>query len=99
MRKYWPLLACAVLVGSIVSSQQPLAPGFEVSPQARKLHARSLVLDTHADTTQTLLSEAGYDFAARHTTGHVDIPRMREGGLDAVFFRFTFPQPSPDLRP
>ncbi len=86
MQKRWPLLGCAVLLTTVLGAQETAKPAFEISPQARKLHAKSLVLDTHADTTQTLLTDAAYDFAARHATGHVDIPRMREGGLDAVFF-------------
>ena len=43
------------------------------------------MLDTHADTTQLFFTK-DYDFAKRNTGGsHVDIPRMREGGLNALF--------------
>jgi membrane dipeptidase len=49
------------------------------------LHARSLVVDTHVDTTQRLL-DPKWDFGSRHRFGHVDLPRLREGGVDAVFF-------------
>src|SRR5450631_2437315 len=52
---------------------------------ARQLHFSSIVLDTHADTTQLFFTK-DYDFAKRNTGGsHVDIPRMREGGLNALF--------------
>jgi membrane dipeptidase len=57
----------------------------EVSSRARDLHFRSLVIDTHVDTTQRLLAP-GFDLAARHADGSVDIPRLREGGIGAVFF-------------
>ena len=57
----------------------------EISPEARELHFRSLVIDTHTDTTQRFLS-GDFDLGARHTDGSVDIPRMREGGLGAIFF-------------
>lgn len=53
--------------------------------QAKRLHDRTLVIDTHCDTTQCL-KKHDWDFAARQTDGHVDIPRLREGGMDAVFF-------------
>lgn len=61
-----------------------LAAGGEVSPRAARLHQAATVVDTHIDTPQRLLDE-GFDLAARDTEGHIDIPRMREGGLDAGF--------------
>ena len=62
-----------------------LAGGDSVSERARKLHFSSIVVDTHDDTTQRLLDEK-FDLGARHTDGSIDIPRMREGGLGAIFF-------------
>src|SRR5215831_5904305 len=49
-------------------------------------HQFAIVVDTHDDTTQRLLSDKTFDIAARNATGSVDIPRMRDGGLDALFF-------------
>jgi membrane dipeptidase len=60
-------------------------PSDEISPRAKKLHFSSIVIDTHDDTTQRLLVP-GFDIGVRHTDGSVDIPRMREGGLGAIFF-------------
>jgi len=57
----------------------------EISPKARQLHFSSIVVDTHDDTTQRLL-DPGFDIGVRHTDGDIDIPRMREGGLGAIFF-------------
>jgi membrane dipeptidase len=57
---------------------------------ARKLHFDSIVIDTHDDTTQRLLDPA-FDLGQRHTDGSIDIPRMREGGLDAIFFSIWIP--------
>jgi membrane dipeptidase len=62
-----------------------------VSARARQLHDRAIVIDTHADTTQRILSEKGFDIGARHANGSIDIPRMREGGLDAQFFSIWVP--------
>ena len=56
-----------------------------IAERARKLHFSSLVLDTHDDTTQRFFSR-NYDLGKRNPDGHVDIPRMREGGMNAVFF-------------
>lgn len=62
----------------------------QVSERARKVHSRALVLDTHADTTQQMILE-DFDLGPRASTGHVDIPRMREGGVDALFFSIWMP--------
>ncbi|HTW22120.1 MAG TPA: dipeptidase [Candidatus Baltobacteraceae bacterium] len=56
-----------------------------VSSRARDLHLRSLVIDTHVDTTQRLLA-GDFDLGAAHGDGSIDIPRMREGGVGAIFF-------------
>ncbi len=57
----------------------------DISERARKLHFSSIVLDTHDDTTQRFFSKE-YDLGKRNPDGHVDIPRMREGGMNAIFF-------------
>jgi membrane dipeptidase len=56
-----------------------------ISDRAKKLHFSSIVIDTHDDTTQRLL-DPKFEFATRHTSGSIDIPRMRDGGLSALFF-------------
>jgi len=56
-----------------------------VSEQADKLTHSAIVIDTHDDTTQRLL-DPRFDLGARHADGNIDIPRMREGGLSAIFF-------------
>ncbi len=56
-----------------------------VSDQAEMLHSSSIVIDTHDDTTQRLL-DPRFDLSIRHADGNIDIPRMREGGLSAIFF-------------
>jgi membrane dipeptidase len=60
-------------------------PSDEISPRAKKLHFSSIIVDTHDDTTQRLLTP-GFDIGVRHTDGSIDIPRMREGNLGAIFF-------------
>ncbi len=61
-----------------------------ISERARKLHFSSIVVDTHDDTTQRLL-DPGFDLGARHKDGSIDIPRMKEGGLGAIFFSIWMP--------
>src|SRR6202162_3802857 len=71
--------ACAVLLAVRISS------GDEIAERARKLHFSSIVLDTHDDTTQRFFSKS-FDLGKRNPDGHIDIPRMREGGMNAIFF-------------
>ncbi len=56
-----------------------------VSDKAKKLQASAIVIDTHDDTTQRLL-DPHFDITVPHTDGNVDVPRMRDGGLTAIFF-------------
>lgn len=51
----------------------------------RALHARAILIDMHADTVQRMIDE-GADINTRLADGHLDAPRMKEGGLDAQFF-------------
>jgi membrane dipeptidase len=54
---------------------------------AKKIHEDVLTLDTHTDTPLNLM-QPGFRFNQRHTAkeAKVDLPKMEEGGLDAVFF-------------
>src|SRR5213595_1998652 len=62
----------------------------DISARAKKLHFSSIVVDTHDDTTQRFL-DGKFDIAERHDDGSIDLPRMREGGLDAIFFSIWIP--------
>ena len=61
-----------------------------ISEKARKLHFSSIVVDTHDDTTQRFL-DGKFDLGVRSDTGSIDIPRMKEGGLGAIFFSIWIP--------
>ena len=62
----------------------------ELSSRARAIHFSSLVLDAHADTPQRLFFDQ-FDLAKRDAAGCVDLPRLREGGVGAVFFALWVP--------
>jgi membrane dipeptidase len=62
----------------------------ELSARAREIHFSSLVFDTHADTAQRLFFDQ-FDLASRDAEGCVDIPRLREGGVGAIFFALWVP--------
>jgi membrane dipeptidase len=67
-----------------------------VTAQDRQLHLDAVVVDAHSDVTEAVFSD-GYDLLARHETGHVDLPRLQEGGVDAEFFSVFVHPESVDL--
>jgi membrane dipeptidase len=71
----WALALCAV-AGFVAAD--------DLKERALQLHRSSIVVDTHEDVPEEL--EKGWkDLAVRNTTGHVDIPRWKEGGVTAPF--------------
>ena len=88
-------LLSAILLGAC--SPKPDAEIIEASKEteaeliarALEIHDRVLTFDSHADTPLRMI-EPGFDMAERHdpndTGSKVDYPRMKEGGLDAIFF-------------
>jgi membrane dipeptidase len=72
------LLAKNTLVRSV--------PADDLAERAHKLQFSSIVIDTHDDTTQRFFSKAGFDLGKRNPDGAIDIPRMREGGMNGIFF-------------
>jgi len=69
------LLACAS--GPNDAPDRPLTAG--------ELHRDAIVIDGHSDTTPWF-EDPEWHFEERHAEGHEDLPRMREGGLDAQFW-------------
>jgi membrane dipeptidase len=62
----------------------------ELSARAKKLHFSVIVVDTHDDTTQRLM-DGDFDLGPRNAMGSIDIPRMKQGGLGAIFFSIWIP--------
>lgn len=48
------------------------------------MYGESLVFDGHMDTPLRMVDD-GVDLGVRRESGHVDLPRLAEGGVDAVF--------------
>ncbi|MCL4524391.1 MAG: dipeptidase, partial [Acidobacteria bacterium] len=61
-----------------------------ISDRAKALQKSALVVDTHDDTPQRMLWDK-FDLAHRDPRGHVDIPRMRDANLGAIFFSIWVP--------
>ncbi len=57
--------------------------------KAHKIHEQAYAVDTHADAP-IMLQKEGFDVGVSHDTkrdgSQIDFPRMKQGGMDAMFF-------------
>jgi membrane dipeptidase len=67
-----------------------LAADSDPHARAARLHASAIVIDTHEDVPYRL-QEKWADLSVRGTSGHVDIPRLKEGGVTGAFFAAYVP--------
>jgi len=54
------------------------------------IEAQNIGIDSHIDTAQRILIDQA-SIAQRSPVGHVDIPRLKEGGVNAPFFALWVP--------
>jgi len=71
-------------------SEQELITHQKIPLRARTLAAEAIGIDSHIDTVQRGLV-MGADLGKRWDAGHVDIPRLQEGGTHAPFFALWVP--------
>src|SRR3569623_1009768 len=83
------IAACAALLVSPWTGLFPAPPGAFVAPATPPWTAADgpppLIVDTHADTTQRIVYQ-GASFLDGIPGAHLDLPKMRAGGLSAEFF-------------
>jgi membrane dipeptidase len=82
MNKSWPLLVLLFCAAA--------APAETPHERALRIHRDSVVVDTHLDVPDRLARE-WVDIGTRQKTGHVDIPRLKEGGVTNPFFAAYVP--------
>jgi membrane dipeptidase len=82
MRSTLPLCFLALIATSC-------SPGR--APNARDLHRDALVFDAHVHVMTRQLYD-GSDIGQPLPNGQVDLPRAREGGVDAMFFTLYIPE-------
>ena len=66
--------------------------------KAQQIHAKCLTIDTHCDTPMQMI-KPGFNIRDEHHApkSRVDLPRMKSGGIDAMFFAvFTGQKPRTD---
>ncbi|MEZ4335350.1 MAG: dipeptidase [Sandaracinaceae bacterium] len=85
------LAGCGSDAAAPAPREEPAAPTATPEPPAEGPAAEAppepplIALDTHVDTTQRML-DGSHDLVERWDVGHLDLPRMREGGLTGAFF-------------
>lgn len=89
MRKFTTLkTAMTVMLGSVILSTSCQEPKTE-EEIAAEIHAKAFTVDTHTDTPMVMMRgslDVGKDNSTTVKGSQVDFPRMKQGGLDAVFF-------------
>ena len=73
-------LVCLLLFAAVL-----FADGPQISERARKLHQQAFVFDGHVHVIDRQLYHGG-DIGERVSDGQFDLPRAKEGGIDAMFF-------------
>jgi len=74
-----------LLSAALPAAPTPKAAAKDYRALAARLQKHAIVVDTHEDVPERLGKE-WVDLGVRSSTGHVDIPRLREGGVTAAFF-------------
>ncbi len=80
-----PFISLVLALASVQSYAQDDA----IATKAHLMHQRVLTLDTHADAP-IMMQKPGFDVGVSHDTkrdgSQIDFPRMKAGGMDAMFF-------------
>src|ERR1700694_2731361 len=74
------LIGLVVLSGCALMAQKRIVTDEEVA----RVHKSAILIDTHNDVPMRLVD--GFDIGKRAADKHTDLPRLREGGVGAVFF-------------
>jgi len=90
LKRFFILLAAVLVVFSPVGfSKNKQVTVEQLMKRAAVIHDIVLTVDTHTDTPMRLM-RGEYDLGTVHDPqdrgGKIDFPRMKQGGLDAVFF-------------
>jgi membrane dipeptidase len=91
-------LAVFAALGAFAISSAPNAAlcqmsDAEITAKAQAIHKRTLTLDTHVDISPSDFQLGQLNYGQRLST-QVDLTKMEEGGLDAIFFSIFVGQPA-----
>ncbi len=84
-----------LLISGVLMGFAPEIELKKLEQKAQHIHAKCLTIDTHCDTPMQMI-KPGFNIREVHQSpkSRVDLPRMKRGGLDAMFFAvFTGQKP------
>ena len=85
--KQTPVFLFFVIIAVITGCQSVSEK--KLQKRAAEIHAAAYTVDSHTDTAM-LFTRPGFDFGERHdpreSRSKIDLPRMKEGGLDGIYF-------------
>jgi len=77
-------------LGPVCTSSAQTNSDQSLRAKAQKIHEQALTIDTHGDVPTYMVSHPDFDISQEHdahkTGSQIDFPRMKKGGLDAMFF-------------
>lgn len=81
-------MTCRLLffVPFFISAMAATQPSLPAGRQAKKIHFKAMLIDTHNDIPSTAISDGVSFEQSLKTKTHSDLQRMFEGGVDAQFF-------------
>lgn len=86
-------LLLLVLFSSTIAAQEPGGSGMDDEDLllwSAALMQRAVVIDGHSDSLSRMVRD--FDFSVRNETGHMDIPRLLQAGMNGQFLAaFLFP--------
>ncbi len=92
------ILSIILLLGSYMSFSSEKSQ-HKLEKKAHRIHENCLTVDTHCDTPMEMI-KPGFNLRDEHQApnSRVDLPRMKSGGLDAMFFAvFTGQKPRTEI--
>ena len=85
----WPLVLPVALLAVTAFNASEEKSEQKLKKKAARIHAAALTVDSHTDTPLDLNRE-GYDFGKWNdpvtTRSKIDLPRIKEGGMDGIWF-------------
>ena len=89
---FFPALSASLVALSVaaLTAQVPTTDA-DLVRRARAVHERVITLDTHVDINPAQFTLQHPNYADRLST-QVNLPKMREGGLDAAFLYLETPE-------
>ena len=78
-----------ILLAAVLAFTGCSDPETRLENKAKRIHEAAYTVDSHTDTPLRL-NRSGFDFGVRNDPGDtrskIDLPRMKEGGMDGIWF-------------